>query len=215
MQYTHQTSSLLIGLPKGFGFRGFFASKIERLLSALQADEITVMQDAKSIASSYFSELGMSVQQIDAIPRLSLKRKLAQFTHVIIFWDGEDLSDVIFTAKLLKKQLRIVPIEITKVRNKDKDEPYDVYIGRGTPWGNPFPIGKGGVGDTREDVIRKYKEYFEKELLTDPERKKALLSLKGYRLACHCKPLACHGDVIASYLNSLDDLDDASESDLT
>lgn len=210
MQYTQ--TSLLIGLPKGFGFRNFFARKLEILLSSFQVGEVAVMQDTKSIARSYFSEIGISVQQIDAIPRLSLKRKLEQFSHLIIFWDGEDLSDVIFTAKLLKKPMRIVPVEITKVRNKDKDEPFDVYIGRGTPWGNPFPIGMGGIGDTRDDVIRKYKEYFENELLSDPEKKKALLSLKGYRLACHCKPLACHGDVIASYLNSLDYSGDTSES---
>lgn len=208
MQHINQTASLLIGLPKGFGFRGFFARKIDKLISAVQADEVTVIQDTQSIAKSYFSELGISVRQIDSIPRISLKRKLAQYTHIIVFWDGEDLSDVIFSAKLLKKPLRIVPTEITKIRNKDKDEQFDVYIGRGTPWGNPFPIGKGGVGDTREEVIRKYKEYFEQEILSDPEKKKGLLSLRGYRLACHCKPLACHGDVIASYLNSLDYIND-------
>lgn len=204
MQHFVQSSSLLIGLPKGFNFRNFFNKKINKLLAALQVDQVAVMQDYKSIAKSYFSDLGVPLQQIDAFPRVALKRKLASYTHVVVFWDGEDLSDLVFVAKLLRKPLRIVPVEITKVRNKDKDEPFDVYIGRGTPWGNPFAIGKGGVGDTREDVIRKYREYFEQELVSDPVKKKALLSLRGYRLACHCKPLACHGDVIANYLNSLD-----------
>ncbi|WP_123009399.1 DUF4326 domain-containing protein, partial [Escherichia coli] len=30
-------------------------------------------------------------------------------------------------------------------------------------------------------------------------------SLKGKVIACHCKPYACHGDIIADYINSLDD----------
>jgi hypothetical protein len=213
MQHFVQSSSLLIGLPKDFGFRNLFSKKINILLTALQVDQVAVIQDSKSIAKSYFSDLGVSVKQIDAFSRISLKRKLAPYTHIVVFWDGEDLSDLVFTAKLLGKPLRIVPVEITKVRNKDKDEPFDVYIGRGTPWGNPFPIGKGGVGDTREDVIRKYKEYFEQELVSDPEKQKALLSLRGYRLACHCKPLACHGDVIANYLNSLDYVKKSEDED--
>jgi hypothetical protein len=204
MQDIKESASLLVALPNGFGFANFFRAKLDRVLSTLNIDSVTVMQDARSIAKEYFDGLDVPISKIDAIPRISLKRKLSSYTHIIVFWDGEDLSDLVFTAKILKKPLRIIPVEITKVRNKDKYEPFDVYIGRGTPWGNPFPIGKGGVGDTREEVIQKYKEYFEQELLTDPERKKALLSLRGYRLACHCKPLACHGDIIASYLNSLD-----------
>ena len=44
---------------------------------------------------------------------------------------------------------------MTKVVNKYKHV-YDVYIGRGSKWGNPFVIGKDG---TREEVINKYEEY--------------------------------------------------------
>jgi len=32
-------------------------------------------------------------------------------------------------------------------------ERYDVYVGRPSPWGNPFVIGRDG---TREEVIAKY-----------------------------------------------------------
>lgn len=211
MQDNQEKISLLVALPKGFGFRKFFYGKLDRVLMRLNVDNVTLMQDSHSIAKEYFDNLGVSCNKIDVISRLSLKRQLLNYTHIIVFWDGEDLSDLLFTAKILKKPLRIIPVEITKVRNKDKEEPFDVYIGRGTPWGNPFPIAKGGVGDTREEVIRKYTEYFESELLTDPERKKALLSLRGYRLACHCKPLACHGDIIANYLNGLDYQEEAED----
>lgn len=33
-----------------------------------------------------------------------------------------------------------------------------VYIGRGSPWGNPFIIGKDG---TRDEVIAKYEAYLD------------------------------------------------------
>ena len=76
----------------------------------------------------------------------------------------------------------------------------DVYIGRGTPFGNIFRI---GVDGDREQVLAKYKEYFYRRL-TDPIFRSKVLELKGKVLGCWCKPLACHGDIIAEYLNTLD-----------
>lgn len=70
-----------------------------------------------------------------------------------------------------------------------KKEPYDVYIGRPSKWGNPFIIGKDG---TREEVIRKYKEY----ILSKPELMNDLVELKGKTLGCWCKPERCHGDIL-------------------
>ena len=72
-----------------------------------------------------------------------------------------------------------------------KKEPYDVYIGRPSKWGNPFQIGKDG---TREEVIEKYMMY----LLFRPDLVKAVATeLKGKILGCWCHPNACHGDVLA------------------
>ena len=75
-----------------------------------------------------------------------------------------------------------------------KKEPYDIYIGRGSKWGNPFKIGKDG---NRQEVIDKYEEYIRNkpELLTD------LQELKGKTLGCWCKPKDCHGDVLAKLIN--------------
>lgn len=71
-----------------------------------------------------------------------------------------------------------------------KREPYDVYIGRGSKWGNPFKIGQHG---TREEVIAKYCEYIgEREDLLN-----SIHELKGKVLGCWCAPHACHGDVLA------------------
>lgn len=82
----------------------------------------------------------------------------------------------------------------TKVVNLKKS-PYDVYIGRGSKWGNPFKI---GVDGNRKEVIRKYTNYLigNKEL-----RESALKELKDKTLGCFCKPKPCHGDILTKYVN--------------
>ena len=72
-----------------------------------------------------------------------------------------------------------------KVHNKyhNTAPPDAVYIGRGSPYGNPYIIGKDG---TREEVIEK----FEKNILP----KLDLRPLIGRDLVCFCKPKPCHGD---------------------
>lgn len=87
---------------------------------------------------------------------------------------------------------------ITVVVNKYKSN-YDIYIGRGSPFGNPFLI---GVGGTREEVIAKYQKYFDNKIKTDPIFKEQVFELKGKVLGCFCKPHACHGDVIKEWLES-------------
>lgn len=60
-----------------------------------------------------------------------------------------------------------------------------VYIGRGTPWGNPFVIGRDG---NRDQVC----DRFEREVLPTLD----LTPLIGRDLVCWCHPLRCHGDSI-------------------
>lgn len=72
---------------------------------------------------------------------------------------------------------------------------YDVYIGRGSLWGNPFVVGRDG---TREEVVAKYEQYF----LDSPVLKAQVHTLKGKRLGCFCKPAACHGDVLARHADA-------------
>lgn len=85
----------------------------------------------------------------------------------------------------------------TTVVNKRYNS-YDVYIGRGSPFGNPFIIGKHG---TRTEVIEQYRDYFFDKLMFDHEFSEAVNELKGKCLGCFCKPQACHGDIIAEYLD--------------
>lgn len=70
-----------------------------------------------------------------------------------------------------------------------KREPYDVYIGRGSKWGNPFIIGVDGV---RTEVIAKYRNW----ALRRPMLLEALPELEGKTLGCWCAPRPCHGDVL-------------------
>jgi hypothetical protein len=73
-------------------------------------------------------------------------------------------------------------------------EAYDVYIGRGSQLGNPFPMDK--AGETREVVIAKYRLWLWRGIKTGRISLDYLRSLNGMRLACFCAPKACHGDII-------------------
>lgn len=86
---------------------------------------------------------------------------------------------------------------MTRVVNKYK-EPYDVYIGRGSPWGNPFTHLIGGTSATwlvgsREEAISRFAVWIQMQ----PELLARLPELKGKTLGCFCKPKACHGDILA------------------
>lgn len=77
-----------------------------------------------------------------------------------------------------------------KVLKKGSEHADSVYIGRGSPWGNPYVLGKHG---DRDEVIRKFREYASAVILEYPDW---LEPLVGKDLVCYCAPLACHGDVL-------------------
>lgn len=72
-----------------------------------------------------------------------------------------------------------------------------VYVGRPSPWGNPYA--KGPHAD-REDVINKFRDYAEKRIQMEPEW---LSPLKGATaLVCWCSPLPCHAQVLLDLLDA-------------
>ena len=73
-------------------------------------------------------------------------------------------------------------------------EPDVVRIDRATQWGNPFRIGQDG---SREDVIAQYRVYLWRAIRSGEIERAELAALKDKRLACHCFPRPCHGDVLA------------------
>lgn len=85
---------------------------------------------------------------------------------------------------------------VIHIRNKQSG---DIYIGRGSPFGNPFKIGLDG---DRYEVIKKFRTYFENKIQSDETFRKQVLDLEGKRLVCFCKPKACHGDVIITWLQA-------------
>lgn len=86
-----------------------------------------------------------------------------------------------------------------------KKEPYDIYIGRPSKWGNPYShknsVHAKYLVKTREEAIEAYREWITKgegkHLLND------LHELKGKTLGCWCKPKACHGDILVELVNEL------------
>jgi hypothetical protein len=69
-------------------------------------------------------------------------------------------------------------------------EPFDVFIGRGSKWGNPFPIRKDR---TRKQAV----DMYEKWIKLKPELMESLHELEGKVLGCWCdKEELCHGDVL-------------------
>ena len=96
-------------------------------------------------------------------------------------------------------------VETTVVHWLDRDEDGWVYIGRdmaGGYFGNPYSARLYG----RDGALEYYRRYFEKRIAEDEVFRLAIHGLRGRQLVCHCKPMACHGDVIAAYLNGLENL---------
>jgi hypothetical protein len=70
-----------------------------------------------------------------------------------------------------------------------------VYIGRPSIFGNPIPVGY--QGKTRAQVLEMYEAYARERIAKDDKFREAVEGLYGKVLSCWCKPLACHGDVLA------------------
>lgn len=72
----------------------------------------------------------------------------------------------------------------------------DVYIGRGSHWGNPFKMLNDSDAE-RTRVIEEYKVWFEQH----PKKMAELVCARPLRLGCYCKPKACHGDYLKEKLD--------------
>lgn len=69
-------------------------------------------------------------------------------------------------------------------------------IDRLTKYGNPFHLDR--YGNDRALVLRMYRDHM--RWVLDNLDSEFLEPLRGKVLACWCKPLACHGDVIEELL---------------
>lgn len=82
-----------------------------------------------------------------------------------------------------------------------KKEPYDVYIGRPSPFGNPYSNEFDTLAEfkvkNRTEAIKAYRKYAEDKMKSDPEFALLVRGLQAKVLGCWCKPKKCHGDILA------------------
>lgn len=89
---------------------------------------------------------------------------------------------------------------MAKVHNKyhGTAPPDAIYIGRGSPWGNPYSHKEGTKAlykvRTRTEAIRMFEQNVLPHLDLEP--------LRGKDLVCFCKPKNCHGDSILRQLET-------------
>jgi hypothetical protein len=80
------------------------------------------------------------------------------------------------------------------------------YVGRPSPLGNPFVLGKDG---DRETVVAKYLEWLRAEWKKNGPVKAELLRLAkvaeqgDLELTCWCAPQACHADKIKQAIEGI------------
>lgn len=103
----------------------------------------------------------------------------------------------------------------TTVVNKHHKVPYDVYVGRGSKWGNPFTHMEGTQAEfvvgSRNEAVESYREWIKEQ----PELLASLHELKGKVLACYCHPQSCHGHVLAELTDALEESDMVKTKGLT
>jgi len=94
----------------------------------------------------------------------------------------------------------------TTVVNKKTGEPYDIYIGRPSFFGNPYKVGDttwDGIHiSSREAALELYERLMWKRLNDENMTwwLHELEKMRGKRLGCWCKPLPCHGDVLVKII---------------
>ena len=198
-------SKVLILYPPQFKCYSKFSRKVEKIISSLSDVTLLYQDDPNGFVKKICDD---SLTNILSSNIDDWAADIA--THAIIFDDGEEFTEETATLKLSGKPVRVIKVSITRVINikteseykSEKSTPNYEYIGRGSYWGNPYSMYE--EGDDREEVIRKYKYDFDFEKF--PNKDKAeVYKLAGKRLGCFCKPQACHGDILADYLNSWDD----------
>jgi hypothetical protein len=107
------------------------------------------------------------------------------------------------------------------VVNKYKHQPtdHDVYIGRGSVFGNPYSHldSKHGVikTETREEAIELFEKFLKYTMATKDSNDLKVTELKqgmkelvelaekqDVNLVCFCKPKTCHGDIIKEWIDN-------------
>lgn len=194
--------NILILYPKEFNSQSKFDRKVSNIVKNLDEYSIYYVKDFNSFIENYANDTQASINHIDSID-------YSKITHAIVFDDGEEFLKELELINNHQIPKRVIKIKITRVINIKDDKSYSddsnkyEYIGRGSYWGNPYSM-FDSENDDREDVLRKFEYDFSQDLFLN-KKKDEVYKLAGKRLGCFCKPKACHGDILANFLNSYDD----------
>lgn len=93
----------------------------------------------------------------------------------------------------------------TRLVSMRQTDDYDKRIDRATRFGNPYKTHSAGGDYTREESIRRYRNWFETKVSQNEEFREAVEDLRGKTLSCWCVPKPCHGDVILDYLDDTEE----------
>lgn len=198
-------NNVIIFYPNLFNCYSKFSRKVRKIISNMDAVSLFYVEDPNDFVKKFKGDSSNVISVCESKDWRSM-----DITHAIVFDDGEDFERELNFIRSENIPLRFVKISITRVINIKietdyqglKSTPEYEYIGRNSYWGNPYSMYEDG--DDREEVIRKFKYDFDYEKFPKKE-KKEVYKLAGKRLGCFCKPLACHGDILADFLNSWDD----------
>lgn len=89
-----------------------------------------------------------------------------------------------------------------------KREPFDVYIGRPSKWGNPFSHKSNTLAKYKVDTVEEAVAKYELWVKTQPEIINSLHELNGKILGCWCKIKGdepCHGDILIKMIDQYKD----------
>lgn len=135
----------------------------------------------------------------DGVPprgRLVTVADRPDLTGMMIALEVEGRADLLLDPRLALGRGRPLTLledaPVPRVLNQHRDgrPSASVCIGRPSPWGNPFAIGRDG---DRDAVMARYVAW----LGRDPELVDlARRELAGKDLVCWCAPAACHGHVL-------------------
>ena len=188
-------ATVLIAYPSAFLSRDKFMRKVMLYTRSIAIKVLILSNDPNGFIADLDESLGIEFVLNEQAHVLC--------THAIIFDNRGLFTKLVEVLKERRVAGKKVDLKLAAVANKDRGEGFDIYIGRGTIWGNPYPIGPAG---DREEVLRKYQYDFDRRLLRFFEdHDKNVNKIRGKILGCHCRPAACHGDILAAYVNSLDD----------
>jgi hypothetical protein len=196
---------VLILYPEKFQSQSKFERKVGNIIGNLQDYCIVFPSDPNKFIIDYFN-----LKSVISNTKEISEWETAGLTHAIIFDDGEEFISETKIIEDLGIPLRRIKISITRVVNIKKETQFTgvkrnakyEYIGRGSYWGNPYSM--FAEGDSRDEVIRKFKYDFDNEKFAKKDISE-VYKLVGKRLGCFCKPDTCHGDVLADFLNKWDD----------